>query len=134
MKYGPKIHQRRSMWLRGYDYSSPGAYYVTLCSFGKGCIFGRVVDDQMQENECSAIVREQWFASAQIRRELELDAFTVMPNHLPGILWQALTSKTNGRGTRRRVGPNAVRPYTPRQPALPARLRVSQVTPPAGWF
>jgi len=52
----------------------------------------------MQENECGKIVREQWFESAQTRQELELDAFTVMPNHLRGILWI--------------VGPNGVRPAT----------------------
>jgi len=96
MKYDPKIHHRRSIRLKGYDYSSPGAYYVTLCSLGKQCIFGRVLNDQMQENECGKIVRKQWFESAQTRRELELDAFTVMPNHLHGILWI--------------VGPNGVRP------------------------
>ena len=96
MKYDPKIHHRRSIRLKGYDYSSPGAYYVTLCSFRKQCIFGRVVNDQMQENECGKIVREQWFESALTRQELELDAFTVMPNHLHGILWI--------------VRPNGVRP------------------------
>ena len=64
MKYDPKIHHRRSIRLQGYDYSSPGAYYVTLCSFGKQCIFGQVVDDQMPENECGRIVRGQWFESA----------------------------------------------------------------------
>jgi hypothetical protein len=51
MRYDPKIHHRRSIRLKGYDYSSPGAYYVTLCSFGKQCVFGGVVNDQMQENE-----------------------------------------------------------------------------------
>ena len=80
MKYDPKIHHRRSLRLKGYDYSYPGAYYVTLCSFEKQCIFGRVVNDQMQENEYGEIVREQWLESAQTRQELELDAFTVMPN------------------------------------------------------
>jgi REP element-mobilizing transposase RayT len=52
----------------------------------------------MHENECGTIVRQQWFESAQIRPELELDAFTVMPNHLHGILWI--------------VGPNGVRPLS----------------------
>jgi hypothetical protein len=98
MKYDLKIHHRRSIRLRGYDYSSPGAYYVTLCAFRKECMFGRLVDDQMQENECGKIVREEWFESARIRRELELGAFTVMPNHLHGILWI--------------VGPNGVQPAT----------------------
>ena len=96
MKYDPKIHHRRSIRLRGYEYSLPGAYYVTLCAFGKQRIFGQVIDDQMQENDCGKIVRQQWFESAQIRQNLDLDAFIVMPNHLHGILWI--------------VGPNGVRP------------------------
>ncbi len=87
MKYDAKIHRRRSIRLHGYDYSLPGAYYLTLCAFKKQCIFGRVVEDQIYENDCGKIAREQWFESAQIRREFELDAFIVMPNHLHGILW-----------------------------------------------
>jgi REP element-mobilizing transposase RayT len=122
MKYDPKIHHRRSIRLKGYDYSSPGAYHVTLCSFGKQCIFGRVVNDQMQENECGKIVREQWFESAQTRQELELDTFTVMPNHLHAILWivgpsgarPSLRPAANmdlARPERAKgVGPNGVRP------------------------
>jgi REP element-mobilizing transposase RayT len=125
MKYDPKIHHRRSIRLQGYDYTSPGAYYVTLCSFGKQCIFGRVVNDQMHENECGKIVRQQWFESARIRQELELDAFTVMPNHLHGILWivrpNGVRPGANGarpaanmvlaRSERtKRVGPSGARP------------------------
>jgi len=106
MKYDPKIHHRRSIRLQGYDYSSPGAYYVTLCSFGKQCIFGQVVDDQMHENECGRIVRGQWFESAQIRRELELDAFIVMPNHLHGILWIVGPNSARPRVERGRLGAN----------------------------
>jgi REP element-mobilizing transposase RayT len=87
MKYDPKVHHRRSIRLPGYDYSLPGAYYVTLCAFRKKCLFGSVVGGQMQENEWGRTVREQWLDSARVRRELELDAFIVMPNHLHGILW-----------------------------------------------
>jgi REP element-mobilizing transposase RayT len=87
MKYDPKIHHRRSIRLRNYDYSWPGAYYVTICAFNKSCIFGQVVEHQMHENECGHIVREQWLESGRIRKEIELDAFIVMPNHMHGILW-----------------------------------------------
>ena len=117
MKYDPKIHHRRSIRLQGYDYTSPGAYYVTLCSFGKQCIFGRVVNDQMHENECGKIVREQWFASGQIRREIELDAFVVMPNHLHGILWIVGS-----------VGPSGARPGPGAAPNA-SRSRASGRTP-----
>ena len=87
MKYDARIHHRRSIRLPGYDYALPGAYFVTLCAFNRKCIFGRVVEDRMYENDCGKLAREQWFESAQIRQEFALDAFIVMPNHLHGILW-----------------------------------------------
>jgi REP element-mobilizing transposase RayT len=87
MKYDAKIHHRRSIRLPGYDYALPGAYFVTLCAFNRRCIFGRVVEDRMYENDCGKLAREQWFESSQIRQEFALDAFIVMPNHLHGILW-----------------------------------------------
>ena len=87
MKYDPTIHHRRSIRLRKYDYSGPGAYFVTICAFNKECIFGQLVGQQMQENGCGRVVREQWFDSARRRKEIELDAFVVMPNHLHGIVW-----------------------------------------------
>ena len=123
MKYDPKIHHRRSIRLHGYDYSLPGAYYVTLCALGKQCVFGRVVDDHMHENECGKIVREQWFESAQIRPEFALDAFIVMPNHLHGILW--ILGRKRERllmGSRFAppiVGPSGARPRGERGSPLP---------------
>jgi REP element-mobilizing transposase RayT len=132
MKYDPKIHHHRSIRLTHYDYSLPEAYFVTICTFGKLCIFGQVVGDQMRENDCGGIVREQWLDTVRIRPQIELDTFTVMPNHLHGILWilgpkgedvlwntgyvipHAVGPKSlrpiirpNGVGP----GPNAVRPY-----------------------
>ncbi|HTS69346.1 MAG TPA: hypothetical protein VMO17_10210 [Terriglobia bacterium] len=87
MKYDAKIHHRGSIRFTHYDYSLPGAYFVTICSFGKQGIFGSVVGDQMCENDCGRVVREQWFDTVRIRPQIELDAFAVMPNHLHGILW-----------------------------------------------
>jgi len=132
MKYDAKIHHRRSIRLTHYDYSLPGAYFVTICTFGKLCIFGQVVGDQMRENDCGRIVREQWLDTVRIRPQIELDTFTVMPNHLHGILWilgskgeRILRNTVNvipdavGPKSLRPivepdtvgVGPNAVRPY-----------------------
>ncbi len=87
IKYDPKVHHRRSIRLTHYDYSLPGAYFVTICAFRKRCVFGTVVGDQMRENDCGRIVREQWLDTVRIRPQIELDAFTVMPNHLHGVLW-----------------------------------------------
>jgi len=115
MKYDAKIHHRRSIRLPGYDYALPGAYFVTLCAFNRKCIFGRVVEDRMDENDCAKLAREQWFESAQIRQEFALDAFIVMPNHLHGILWILGPKRERllvGSGFAQPiVGPSGARPW-----------------------
>ena len=108
MRYDAKTHHRRSIRLTHYDYSLPGAYFVTICAFGKLCIFGQVVGDQMRENDCGRIVREQWLDTIRIRPQIELDAFTVMPNHLHGILW--IRGPKGERITPDAVGPRSLRP------------------------
>jgi len=44
MKYNPEIHHRRSIRLKGYDYSQPGAYYVTTNTHNRECLFGKIVN------------------------------------------------------------------------------------------
>jgi len=95
MQYDPKIHQRRSVRLHDYDYSSPGAYYVTICTEGKSFLFGRVVDGQMHRNNYGDVAQEEWFRSGKLRHDVVLDAFIVMPNHIHGIIIR--------RGTARRA-------------------------------
>jgi hypothetical protein len=82
-------HNRRSVRLKGYDYAQPGAYFVTLCTAGRACLFGEIVDGEMRTNACGAIVRDEWMRSAQIRQEIQLSPgeFVVMPNHIHGIVW-----------------------------------------------
>jgi REP element-mobilizing transposase RayT len=86
MNYDPQKHHRRSIRLRGYDYSSPGAYFITICSHNKQFLFGNVADGQMHRNDYGEIVQEEWFRSARIRKEIQLDAWMVMPNHVHGIV------------------------------------------------
>jgi REP element-mobilizing transposase RayT len=89
MTYDPQRHHRRSIRLKGYDYSQAGAYFITICTQDRACLLGDVVDGEMQENEFGEIVRAEWFASADIRQEIRLnpDEFVVMPNHIHGIVW-----------------------------------------------
>ena len=86
MKYNPEKHHRRSIRLQGYDYSQPGAYFVTVCTRNKEFLFGEVADGEMVLNDYGHIVEEEWHRSSDIRREIRLDAFVVMPNHLHGVL------------------------------------------------
>ncbi len=86
MKYKSEEHHRRSIRLVGYDYSQPGAYFVTICTFQKKCVFSEIVDGQRRLNDWGRIVHEEWFRSARVRPEIELDACVVMPNHMHAIV------------------------------------------------
>ncbi len=87
MKYNPAIHHRRSIRLPSYDYSQPGAYFITLCTTQKQCWFGQIHDGQMHINQLGKIVQTEWLKSAKMRPNLRLDEWIVMPNHLHGIVW-----------------------------------------------
>jgi len=86
MSYDSDKHQRRSIRLKDYDYSQAGAYFITICTHNKECIFGKVVNGEMVLNKCGKVVQEELDRSAKIRREIELDTFVVMPNHIHGIV------------------------------------------------
>ncbi len=60
MKYDPKIHRRRSIRLKGFDYSSCGAYFVTIVTRSRECVFGEVVEGAMKVNESGKLVAETW--------------------------------------------------------------------------
>jgi putative transposase len=86
MKYDPTRHHRRSIRLKGYDYSRPGAYFITLCTQDRFCLFGEVVDGEMRLNDPGRLVRTEWEMLPRRFPNVELDAFVVMPNHLHGII------------------------------------------------
>jgi hypothetical protein len=59
-KFDPQQHHRRSIRLLEYDYAQPGAYFVTIVSWHRECLFGDVEDGQMVLNEIGKIVRVKW--------------------------------------------------------------------------
>lgn len=86
MKYDPEKHHRRSIRLKGYDYSLPGAYFITICTHQRDLLFGEIMDGVMHLNPFGQIVVTGWLRSAEIRQEIDFDAWVIMPNHLHGIV------------------------------------------------
>ncbi|MBU1625772.1 hypothetical protein KKB18_00205 [bacterium] len=84
-KFDPIKHHRHSIRLENYDYSLNGAYFVTLCTYNRECILGDIIDGEMVLNNYGNIVSEEWINSSKIRKELILDEFIIMPNHIHGI-------------------------------------------------
>ena len=86
MEYDAAKHHRRSIRLPGYDYRSPGAYFVTLCVQGRECLLGEVVDGEMRLSEWGKIASHYWMRIPDHVNHVQLDAWVVMPNHLHGIV------------------------------------------------
>jgi REP element-mobilizing transposase RayT len=86
MPYDPKKHHRRSIRLKGYDYSGPGWYYVTICTFERKFLFGEIVHSQMRPAMIGTIAQECWNEIPKHFPRAALDVSVVMPNHLHGIL------------------------------------------------
>ena len=105
MKMNPRVSHRRSIRLKGYDYSQSGAYFVTVCTKDRELYFEKYRG--LQE-----IVRQQWEELPQRFLDLTLDEFIIMPNHIHGILIVGadrsaknvgatlVVAQNNGAGTR----------------------------------
>ena len=86
MTYDSAIHHRRSIRLRGYDYSSAGAYFVTMCAQNRELLFGDIVEGSMILNGAGMMVQTVWDEIPSHYPGIEIDEFIVMPNHLHGII------------------------------------------------
>ena len=109
MPYDPNRHHRRSIRLKGYDYTQPGAYFITIVTYERMPLFGEIVNGEMRLNEYGQMVRDEWFQTAVVRPYVVLhpDEFVVMPNHVHGIIWIVDTDADGGDdvGARRRRAP-----------------------------
>ena len=86
----------KSFRLKGWDYSSPGAYFVTICTHKKQCIFGAVDDGAMQPNRSGELVRECWEALPTHYAGINNQIFIVMPNRVHGIIMLADENRRSG--------------------------------------
>ena len=86
MKYDPKIHHRRSIRLKGYDYSQAGMYFITICTQNMKCWFGEIENGEMILNDYGISAYNQWVKLTERFLNFELDVFQIMPNHMHGII------------------------------------------------
>ncbi|HZX12945.1 MAG TPA: transposase [Thermodesulfobacteriota bacterium] len=86
MPYNSGKHYRRSVRLKEHDYSQSGAYFITICTYKRECLFGEIVDGEMQLNEFGGIVATCWNEVPRHFKNIQLDAFITMPNHVHGIV------------------------------------------------
>lgn len=90
--------RRRSIRLRGFDYSQPANYFITICTAGKKHILGSVRDRKMILSPAGKIVRNVWFDLPRRFPSAELREFVVMPNHIHAILGLTQPIRAAARG------------------------------------
>ena len=86
MRYDPDIHHRRSIRLKGYDYSQSGAYFLTICTQNRECLFGGIENGSVCLNGYGKIASETWDWLSKRYYYLQLEKWVIMPNHLHGII------------------------------------------------
>jgi putative transposase len=79
-------HQRHSPRMKGYDYTHPGAYFVTVCTWHRENSFGDIVENKMILNDNGLIVKNTWLDLERLFPQVELSEFVVMPDHFHGVL------------------------------------------------
>lgn len=85
-QYNPNIHHRRSIRLKGYDYSQAGLYFITICCQDRAHLFGNIENGEMKLNAFGKIAWEEWLATEKIRKNCKIHESIVMPNHIHGII------------------------------------------------
>ncbi|WP_298152982.1 transposase [Flavobacterium sp.] len=84
--YDPQRHHRRSIRLKGYDYSQSGLYFITMNCQDRKHRFGHIENGKMILNECGQIAHDEWEKLQTRFPNVELDAFQIMPDHMHGII------------------------------------------------
>jgi REP element-mobilizing transposase RayT len=87
MKYNPEKNHRRSIRLKGYDYSQQGGYYMTIVTQNRECLFGYVADGKMVLNDAGTMIEKWYFELENKFTDIQCDKYIVMPNHFHAIIY-----------------------------------------------
>ncbi len=86
-KYNPNKHHRRSIRLKGYDYSQEGLYFITICVKDRECLFGKIENNEMILNDAGKMLNKWWKKIPEKFPDIELDVYQIMPNHFHAIVF-----------------------------------------------
>ena len=86
MNIDKESHRRKLRRLRHYDYGQCGAYFITICVEDRECLFGNIIDGEMQLNDAGRMIQSLWNELPMFYSGSETDGFVIMPNHFHGII------------------------------------------------
>lgn len=84
--FNPSIHHRKSIRLKGYDYSQSGLYFITICCYNKECMFGEISNGTMTLNSAGQVAQHCWLEIPSHFPIVVLHEHIIMPNHIHGII------------------------------------------------
>lgn len=84
--FNPSIHHRKSIRLKGYDYSQSGLYFITICCYNKECMFGEISNGTMTLNSAGQVAQHCWQEIPSHFPNVILHEHIIMPNHIHGII------------------------------------------------
>lgn len=97
--YNPLIHHRKSIRLKGYDYAKEGLYFITINCFHKLPLFGKIINEQMHLNTYGLIAHYEWLNTENIRSNCIMHEFTIMPDHMHGIIEILFDNQEEGKSS-----------------------------------
>ena len=109
--------------LRGWNYANNGHYFITIVTANREPLFGNINNGEMQLNEIGQIVNDQFFKSFEMRQELFLGSFVLMPNHLHAIIILDKTNCTDDSTVETHGRASLQQSPTPQEPSTPQQLQ-----------
>ncbi len=97
-QFNPALHHRRSIRLKGFDYGQAGLYFITLCCQDRLPLFGSINDGVMGLSPWGEIVQEEWLRTPELRPNVALHEYVIMPNHFHAILEIKYRVESQGDG------------------------------------
>jgi len=98
MKYNPDIRKRKSLRLKEYDYSGQGMYFVTICVKNRECLFGNIANNKIILSVPGKIAHDCLTEITTHFRDIMLDNYVIMPNHVHAIIMIKTGNDQHRRG------------------------------------
>lgn len=102
---GKKLPNRKSIRLKGYDYTSAGLYFVTICTQNREHLFGKINNGQMILNDPGKMIEKWYFELENKFSDIKCGEMVIMPNHFHCIIQNV--------GADQRVCPNTINEQPP---------------------
>ncbi len=86
MRYNPRVHNRHSIRLKGYDYSQAAFYFITICTQHREHFFGEIGNRKMILNDAGVMIQTVWDEIPEYYKGINIHTSQIMPDHIHGII------------------------------------------------